>query len=76
MAKAYLKINTSAGKEESVRDDLLKLEGVTSADLTAGEQDIISLLEGASYEEILKLIVGKVRKIDGIERTVTNLVLE
>lgn len=76
MARAYLRISVETGKERSVRDALLKIGGVRSADLTSGDQDIISLVEGESYEGILTLVVGEVRKVEGIRSTVTNLVLE
>ncbi len=76
MAKAYLKVLTKPGKERAVKDALLKIKGVSAADLTSGEQDIIATISGKNYEEILNLVVKKVRGIKEIERTVTNLILE
>jgi DNA-binding Lrp family transcriptional regulator len=76
MARAYLKVDVEPGKEREVKGALLGVEGVRSADLTAGEQDLIVLIEAPSYEAILELVVGKLRGIEGIRRTVTNLVLE
>ena len=76
MAKAYLKIDVVPGKEREVQKALTKLKGVKSADLTSGEQDIICLVEAPGYEEALNLVVKELRRIDGIEKTVTNLVLK
>jgi DNA-binding Lrp family transcriptional regulator len=76
MAKAYLKIDVAAGKERNVKGALLKVNGVKSADLTSGEQDIIALIEAPGYEQALNLVLEKVRKINGITRTITNLVLD
>ncbi|HAV43688.1 TPA: AsnC family transcriptional regulator [bacterium] len=76
MAKAYLKIDVEPGKEKTVKGALLKIKGVSSAELTAGEQDVIVLVEQKSYEDILKLVVNKVRKVPGIVGTVTNLILD
>lgn len=76
MAKAYLKISTEPGKEKSVKSALLGIGGVKSADLTTGEQDIICLIEADSYEKLLNLVVGNLRPIAGISKTITNLVLE
>ena len=73
MARAYLKIWTKTGKEGSVREELLDIKGVTMADLTAGEQDIIAIVEADTYEDLLQIVVGQVRPLHGIERTVTNL---
>ena len=76
MAKAYVKIWCKAGKEREVRDQLLDFDQVMTADITAGEQDILSLIEAASYESLLELVMKKLRCIDGVDKTVTNLILE
>ena len=75
MARAYLKIWTKSGKEGAVRDELLNIVGVQSVDLTAGEQDIIAVVEAETYEDVLQIVVGQIRPLNGIERTVTNLAL-
>jgi DNA-binding Lrp family transcriptional regulator len=75
MAAAYVKLCVQAGSEGAVKAALQKMKGVRRADLTAGPQDIIALVEGASYESILRFIVKEIRKIKGIVRTETNLVL-
>lgn len=76
MAKAYLKINVRPGFERTVKDTLLKIKGVKAADITAGDQDIIAIVEASSYDDILNLVINDLRVIDGIERTLTNLVTE
>ncbi len=76
MAKAYLKIDVVPGKEREVQKALLDVEGIKVADLTSGEQDIICTIEAPGYEEALNLIVENLRKIEGIEKTITNLVLK
>ncbi len=76
MARAYLRINTDTGCEVEVRDALQEIEEVLRADVTAGEQDIICLVEAESVAEILDIVVTKVRGIGGIQGTTTNLVLE
>ncbi len=76
MAKAYLRIHTETGCEVEVRDSLQKIDEVLAADVTAGEQDIICLVEAGTVAEILDIVVTKVRGIGGIQGTTTNLVLE
>ena len=44
-------------------------------DLTAGEQDIMAIVEAETYEDLLQIVVGQIRPMSGIERTVTNLAL-
>ena len=76
MAKAYLKIDVEAGKEKEVRDALLKIKGVKAADLTAGDQDIIAVVEGKTTDSVMKMVIGELRRVRGIEKTITNLVLD
>jgi len=75
MARAYLKIWTKSGREGTVREALLNIDGVQSVDLTAGEQDIIAVVEAETYEDVLQIVVGQIRPLNAIERTVTNLAL-
>ena len=75
MARAYLKIWTKSGREGEVREALLNIDGVQSVDLTAGEQDIIAVVEAETYEDVLQIVVGQIRPLNAIERTVTNLAL-
>jgi len=76
MAKAYLKIKVEAGKERSVRDALLRFDEVKGADLTTGGQDILVSVEADSYEDILQVVIDRLRTLKGIKSTVTDLVLE
>ncbi len=76
MARAYVKINVTAGKEREVRDALRERDEVTTADLTSGDQDIIALVEAESFDELLDLTLNQLRTIEGVTGTVTNLVVD
>ena len=76
MARAYLKISVTPGLEITVRDAITRIKGVVSADVTTGEQDIICLVEAPSYDSLLSTVMSQLRKIEGIERTATNFVIE
>jgi len=76
MAKAYLKVNVEMGRERSVRDALLKFDEVKEANLTTGGQDILALIEADSYEDILQVVIDRLRTLKGIVSTETDLVLE
>ena len=73
MARAYLRIWTKPGTEVQVGDELRQVAGITACDVTTGEQDIIAVVEAETYEDILQIIVGRMRLISGIEKTITNL---
>lgn len=76
MSKAYVKIWVYPGKEKEAIKELRKQRCVLSAELTAGEQDLIALVEGKSYEDILQIVVKHVRTLKSIRNTVSNLILE
>ena len=76
MAKAYLKINVIPGKEKIIRSALSEVKGVREAHITTGNQDIIVLVEADNFENLLKLVVTKLRVIESITKTDTNLILE
>lgn len=76
MAKAYLRINVIPGKEKIIRSALSEIKGVKEAHITTGDQDIIALVEMNNFEELLKLVLTKLRVIEGITKTDTNLILE
>ena len=76
MAKAYLKINVLPGREKIIRSALAEIKGVKSAYLTAGDQDIIAFVEADNFENLVKLVLTKLRVIEGIIKSDTNLILE
>ena len=76
MAKAYLKINVVPGKEKIIRSALAEIKGVKEAYITTGDQDIIVLIEADNFEGLLKLVLTKLRLVEGVIKTDTNLILE
>ena len=76
MAKAYLRIKVEMGRERGVRDALLNFEEVETAELTTGDQDVLVLIKADSYDDILQVVIDRLRTIKGITDTTTDLVLE
>jgi len=74
-AKAFVLIETVAGKTKGVVDKIRQLDGVKSADSVTGPYDVIAIVESESLNDIGDLITGKIHPIGGISRTVTCLVL-
>ena len=75
MARAYVRVCINPGFEKKIRDSIIKLKGVKSAELTAGEQDMIVIIEGKSFEHILLFVMNKIRKQAGVKITWTNFVV-
>ena len=76
MANAYLKIDIDTGKEKEVKAALKKITGVKSADFVTGAHDLVALVEGKNYEEIVTKTLSEVRKVKGIKKTITDFVFE
>jgi DNA-binding Lrp family transcriptional regulator len=75
MAKAFVLIETTVGKNREVNATLKQVPGVQSVDTVTGPYDIIAVLEAGNLTEIGDTITGKIHPIPGITRTVTCLVL-
>jgi DNA-binding Lrp family transcriptional regulator len=76
MAKAYLKIDIETGKETDVKVALKKISGVKSADFVTGSHDLVALVEGKNYEEIVTKTLEEIRKVKGIRKTITDFVFD
>lgn len=72
---SYLLINTDAGKALTVLKELKKLKEVENAHVVTGLHDIIALVNADSTKHLADEIVNKIQKIDGIQRTVTCIVV-
>ena len=72
-AKAFILIETAAGRTKEIISSLKQIEGVKSADMVTGPYDIIAIVEGESMTDIGDLVTGKIYSVPGISRTVTCL---
>ncbi|TMD43250.1 MAG: Lrp/AsnC family transcriptional regulator [Chloroflexi bacterium] len=71
--RAYVLINSSAGKAIEVAKALQGVKGIELADAITGEYDGIAMVEAADVAAIGSIIVEKIQKIDGVFKTVTCL---
>ncbi len=73
--RGYLLIQTQMGKAKPVAEAIRKLPGVESVDTVSGSWDAIAMVKGDSIEQIGQLVTGKIRNIEGVQRTLTSFVL-
>jgi DNA-binding Lrp family transcriptional regulator len=75
--KAYVLVETSAGKTKAVKRALVKLRPgkcrVTSLDAVTGPFDYVAVVEGPSLDTIGQLVTEGIGTIDGVTRTTTCL---
>jgi DNA-binding Lrp family transcriptional regulator len=68
---AYVLIQTDVGKAADVTRYVREIDGVVSAEDVTGPYDVIVLVESGSIDEVGRLVVSKVQRVEGITRTVT-----
>ncbi len=73
---AYVLIQTEVGKAAEVARQVGAIEGVVSADNVTGPYDIIARAESRSVNQLGRLVVGQIQRIEGITRTVTCQAVE
>lgn len=75
--KAYVLIETSAGKTKAVKKALAKVKPgkcrIESLDAVTGPYDYIAVVEGPSLDDIGQLVTEGIGMIDGVTRTTTCL---
>jgi len=69
--KAFVLIETAAGRTKEVASALKQLEGVKSVDAVTGPYDVIVIIEGESLTDIGDLVTSKIHPVPGISRTIT-----
>jgi len=72
MVQAYILINTKPGKEKEVLEGIKKI-GIKLLDysLLYGEYDIIIKIDVENIEKLRSIILDKIRKLEGVDRTIT-----
>ena len=75
MPKAFVMIDVHPGGESAAQRAVQKMEGVQFAYQVTGLHDLIAFIDTEPYEG-LALIVAKIRKLDSVRSTDTELVLK
>ncbi len=68
---AYMLINVATGEELNVVAELRKLRGIQNARVVTGLHDVVCYVETDTIDELKDEIVGAIRHIPGITRTLT-----
>jgi DNA-binding Lrp family transcriptional regulator len=68
---AYVLIQTEVGRAEKVATAARGLAGVVDADNVAGPYDVIVKARADSLDDLGRLVVSEIQKVDGITRTFT-----
>lgn len=69
--RAYVLIQTDVGKAAAVAAQASVIEGVVSAEDVTGPYDVVVQVEATSIDELGRMVVSHLQRIEGITRTVT-----
>jgi DNA-binding Lrp family transcriptional regulator len=72
--KAFVLINTDAGLEKLVHEELRSLEGVSAVYDLYGEYDLMAIVEQDTDRDVSEVVSWELRKIKGIRSTNTMVV--
>ncbi len=68
----YVLIQVDMGRAAAVATSIKAIEGVVSADVATGPYDVIAYASANTMDELGRMVVGKVQKVPGINRTITS----
>ena len=74
-AKAFVLIETEAGKTSEVVTTLRQTEGVKTADSVTGPYDVIAVVEGERLDEIGNIVTEKIQRVPSVSRIITCLAM-
>jgi DNA-binding Lrp family transcriptional regulator len=72
---AYVLIQTDMDKAADVARAISAIEGVVAVDVVTGPYDVIAKTTASTMDELGRMVVGKVQKVPGINRTLTSPVV-
>jgi DNA-binding Lrp family transcriptional regulator len=76
MAKAFVLINTEAGMEQEVVNQLKAMKNVKEAYTVYGVYDAVAFVEADKMEDLKNVVSFDIRKLNGVRSTVTMMVAE
>ncbi len=68
---AYVLIQTEVGRSEKVAKASREINGVVDSDNVAGPYDVIVKVEAPTLDDLAKVVVSELQKVEGITRTFT-----
>lgn len=76
MPEAFVLMNAELGSEESIVNELKRIDLVKHVYQVYGVYDIVALVEGESMDKVKETITWKLRKLNGVKSTLTMIVME
>ncbi len=74
--RAYILINVRPGKVREVVNAVTQMDGVRHADACWGLPDVFIYVETSDDRKLNQLVMDKIQKLEGVERTETHIAVE
>jgi DNA-binding Lrp family transcriptional regulator len=74
--RAYVLINVTPGKIREVVAAVAQLEGVRHVDPCWGMPDVFVEVYAADPKGLNELVIGRIQRLDGVERTETHIAFD
>jgi DNA-binding Lrp family transcriptional regulator len=71
VVQAYILIQTEVGKASNVAEVISAIKGVVQAEDVTGPYDVIVRAEAETVDDLGRLVVASIQKVEGITRTLT-----
>lgn len=69
--QAYILVQTQVGMASEVARAIATIDGVTQAEDVTGPYDVIARVSADNVDDLGRLVVARIQKLDGIARTLT-----
>ncbi len=71
MVQAYVLIQAEVGRSGQVSRDVAAIDGVVEAHEVTGPYDVIARAEGTTMNDLGRLVLASLQRVEGITRTLT-----
>lgn len=76
MTGALILITTEVGKMKDVQEKIVDLGEIEQVEMLTGPYDIMALARADEMTNITKALMEKIRNLDGVQDTTTNIFIE
>ena len=73
--RAYIVVAAERGKSRDVACQMASLPGVKMADACWGSRDIFAVVEVTESQELNKLVMDKIQRLEGVRETSTHIAI-
>ncbi len=74
--QAYVFIDCEHGRARAAAEEIAKIGGAEDVKTVTGPHDIIAFVAASSFKVLGDVVITKIQAVDGVKRTLTNVVID